>query len=145
MKKHLRMLIALLLVLTMGKQADAALEGTDDGKKVEALADLVIAEDQETKAVELASAVTTADYLESIAYEDGTLLDFFMKSSTEIEKNISVLYPLIASLSEGQRAGLEFISLRELVMAGNRDNEYDLDDLKDVPVVSVYKGVDRGI
>ena len=129
----------------LGKQTDEALESTDAGKQIEAIADLVIAEDRETKAVELASAVTTADYLESIGYEDGTLLDFFMKSSTEIEKNITVLYPLVASLSEGQRAGLEFISLRELVMAGNRDSEYDMDDLKDVPEVSVYEGVDRGI
>ena len=112
---------------------------------IEAATDLIIAQEKQSAMIDLAVNAAMAAYLKSIGHEDGTLFDFFTRSSTDIEKDITILYPLIASLSEGQRAGLEFISLRELVIAGCRDTDYTDPDLNDVEPASVYEGVDRGI
>ena len=120
-------------------------ENSDPEAVVEAVTDLLEAQEQQTEMIELAASVTVADYLESIEYGDGTMYDFFTQSSTDVEKNIKQLYPLVASLSEGQRAGMEFISLRELVMLSNRDMEYSDESLEDIAPASVYEGVDRGI
>ncbi|MBR0088122.1 MAG: hypothetical protein IJL98_10335 [Lachnospiraceae bacterium] len=101
------------------KKADEALAGSELDKQIEVYADMLAADAEKAEAIGKAAGFTLAGYLANNDYEDGTLYDFFTKSSTEIEEDLSVLYPLIASLSEGQRAGLEFLSLRELVMAGN--------------------------
>ena len=100
-------------------------------------------------AEELANAsadVFCKEYLESIDYEDGTMLDFFMQSAEEIEDDTSVLYPLVASLTEGQRAGLEFVTLQDLVMFASTDEDgYQSAALGKLETVSVYLGVDRTI
>ena len=100
---------------------------------------------QQAEMLEMAGNIAAADYLASIAYGDGTLYDFFTQSSSEVKENITVLYPMVAALSEGQRAGVEFISLRELVMIGNRESKYSDEQLEDLKEASVYEGVDRGI
>ncbi|MBQ6020034.1 MAG: hypothetical protein IJL26_07640 [Clostridia bacterium] len=74
-----------------------------------------------------------------------TLLDFFTRTTSDVKADITSLYPMVAALSEGQRAGIEFISLRKLVMLGNREAEYADDALEDLEPTSVYEGVDRGI
>jgi len=50
---------------------------------------------------------------------------------------------MAAALSAGQRAGLEFISLREMVMLANRDAEYSDEELENLEPTSVYEGVNR--
>ena len=86
------------------------------------------------------------DKLEEYAYGDGTLLDFFLQTEDEISDDISVLYPLIASLSAGQRAGLKFVTLREYLSIAISDaDNYDLSVVEDMAVTSIYDGVDRGI
>ncbi len=86
------------------------------------------------------------DYLESIDYEDGTLLDFFMMEYDEINDDLTILYPLIASLSKGQRAGLEFLSLKELFSVAMTDeNGYSDIEFDEIEEISIYDGVDRGI
>ncbi len=86
------------------------------------------------------------DRFEEIEYEDGTLLDFFTRDPAEIKDDISVLYPLVASLSDGQRAGLEFVTLRELAMIALSDESgYSDDILDEIEEISIYDGVDRGI
>ena len=112
---------------------------------INAITDMLNARAEQTEAVELAAAVVVADYLENIPYGDGTMYDFFTKSSTDLEKDPGQLYPLVASLSEGQRAGMEFISLREMVMISNRDTEYSAEEFAGISTVSVFEGVDRGI
>ena len=109
------------------------------------LAESIIAQSVQSEAIDLAACFTVADYMESIEYGDGTLYDFFTRSSSEAAADITALYPLVAALSEGQRAGVEFISLRELVMIGNRDVEYQDSDLEDIIGTSVYAGVDRSL
>ena len=104
--------------------------------------------DSEAKTEELAekaSNVAVAEYLKSIDYLDGTMYDFFTMPEEEIEDDITVLYPLIASLTEGQRAGLEFVSLKELVIISERENDYGDADLGELKDASIYEGVDRGI
>ena len=100
-------------------------------------------------AEELANAaadVFCKEYLESIDYEDGTMLDFFTQPVEDIEEDITVLYPIVASLTEGQRAGLEFVSLQNLVMIGSTDEEgYQSATLEAQEATSIYLGVDRNI
>ena len=86
------------------------------------------------------------EYLSSIGYEDGSMYDFFTRESDEIADDITVLYPLVAALSAGQRAGLEFVTLSTLVtIAGTSDENYADAEIDKLESVSVYKGVDRAI
>ena len=100
-------------------------------------------------AEELANAaadVFCKEYLETIDYEDGTMLDFFMQEIEDIEDDTTVLYPLVASLSKGQKAGLEFITLQDLVMFGSADeNGYREAAANEIEATSIYLGVDRAI
>ena len=90
--------------------------------------------------------VTVSEYLASIKFGDGTLYDFFTQTKESVEEDVTVLYPLVASLSDGQRTGLDFVSLREFVMIAELNNgnykEKEIDDLKEA---SIYEGVDRAI
>ena len=129
--------------------AAAKIDAVDESSDVEAVVDAVVelaeAQVQQSEMLDLAANVTVAGYLESIDFGRGTMYDFFTRTSGEVAENIETLYPLIASLSDGQRAGLEFISLRELVMLSNRDVEYAAEDLEELVETSVYEGVDRAI
>ena len=86
------------------------------------------------------------DVLEDTDYSDGTMLDFFMQETDEVENDTSVLYPLIASLSAGQKAGLDFITLRDLMLIALSEPEHYGDmSLDSLEKTSVYEGVDRAI
>ncbi|MBP5781613.1 MAG: hypothetical protein J6X34_10340, partial [Clostridia bacterium] len=86
------------------------------------------------------------DYLESLPYEDGTFLDFFTQDYDDVEEDIEMLYPLVASLTDGQRAGLEFIMLQDLVMFSASDNQgHNNKAFDELEPVSIYLGVDRAI
>ena len=128
-----------------GNKTEKAAESQTMEDLVDASVDVLVAEGQHQELIEQTARIAVVEYLSGIDYEDGTMYDFFSKSSDEIQADLSILYPLVASLSEGQRAGLEFISIRELVMSANRDTEYDPAEFNDTPQASVYEGVDRGI
>ncbi len=86
------------------------------------------------------------DMLEELDYGDGTMLDFFTQDTADIDDDITLLYPLVASLTAGQRAGLEFVTLQDLVMLGATDTEgYKNARFDDLAVASIYLGVDRAI
>ena len=90
--------------------------------------------------------VACKEFLESIEYDDGTLLDYFTQDYEDVADDVSVLYPLVASLSAGQRAGLRFITLEDLVAIGATDGSgYGDSDLDMLEETSIYEGVDRGI
>ena len=101
------------------------------------------------KALEMMAAAEIAgihDVLENYEYGEGTLLDFFTKDSAEIAENISALYPLVASLSDGQRAGLDFVTMREyMIIALSEPENYKDTDLENIAETSVYDGIDRAI
>jgi hypothetical protein len=138
-------------------------EGKDLSDEVEAVEELDFENDDEEdvneaaeasveiqySAEELANAaadVFCKEYLETIDYEDGTMLDFFMQSAEDIEDDITVLYPLVASLSKGQKAGLEFVTLQDLVMFGAADEDgYREAAINAIEPTSIYLGVDRAI
>ncbi len=86
------------------------------------------------------------EYLASIPYEDGTMLDFFTQEYEEVADHIEMLYPLVASLSPGQRAGLDYITLSTLVsIAGTSAEAYKEAKIDGIEPVSIYEEVDRGI
>ena len=90
--------------------------------------------------------VACADFLKSVEYEDGTLFDLFLTPAEEIDEDITLIYPVVAALSPGQRAGIELLTLEELVMMGATNQEgYKKISLNDFEVSSVYFGVDRQV
>lgn len=132
------------------EEAEQAAKKAEDSKSVEQQAEAlteVIEADSNLKEYQYAlQQVLAHDYLESIEYGDGTLLDFFTKESTEIEEDITVLYPLIASLSDGQRAGLGLVNMRQLIgIAMCESDGYKDASTDNFDPLSVYDGVDRGI
>ncbi|MCR5624163.1 MAG: hypothetical protein K6G11_02860 [Lachnospiraceae bacterium] len=107
--------------------------------------------------------LTVRDFLEECDYSfksgsvsGDTLLDLFRLNVSDFDgKNIKLLYPLVASLSDGQIAGLEYLSIRDLIaVAMNDENDYEkmMEDLKkkneydsSTKDISLYVGVNREI
>lgn len=90
--------------------------------------------------------VVIHDYLNARSYSDGKMLDYFTRSKEELEKDITALYPMTASFSDGQRAGLEFITLEELIITSSSDPKTYRDaELDKMETASIYQGVDRTI
>ena len=151
--------------LNSADEDEAAIENSEEtdtdaiGEKVEELEDNFSEEAAESIIADIVDSYTDAldeierignvsvkDYLSEIEYMDGTMLDFFMQDSAEIEDDITVLYPLVASLTAGQRAGMELFSLKDLVLiAGTDEDGYDNELLSSFEGGSIYAGVDREI
>ena len=90
--------------------------------------------------------VLICETLSEISYLDGTMLDFFKQESSVFEDDITLLYPMAASFTKGQLTGLEFVSLKELIMvAVSKEEGYSDDSLSELESASIYEGVDRGI
>ena len=126
------------------------LEYIDEDSDSQAIVDMVKESrsvEKEINAMMIASeTVAVRDYLASIEYGKGTLLDFFSQSSKKISEDITVLYPLVASLTEGQTAGLDFVSLKELIaMAMTTENGFSDKELESIEEISVYDGVNRDL
>ena len=105
----------------------------------------------ELKLIKFARSVQV---MKEIRYEDGTLFDFFMLPYEEVSdgEDIRRLYPIVAALSEGQMAALDFLPLYELVLIGTVDGkayaELELQDEDEEDVlrdISIYDGVNREI
>ncbi len=90
--------------------------------------------------------VLVKEYLSSVEYEDGTMYDFFTQPYEDIAADITKLYPLVASLSDGQRAGLDFVSLSDLaVIAGTISDAYEDEGMAEIEDISIYDGVNRDL
>ena len=121
-------------------------DSMSDDEKAEIINNFTEAQKAYFDMMEKAETVSVHDYLKEISYADGTLLDFFMTDSGEIADDTSVIYPLVASLTAGQRAGLDFVSIEELCTIALTDNaQYNAEILSSTETASVYDGVDRGI
>ena len=104
---------------------------------------------------EVAAASALSDrfvyqYLESLPYGDGTFFDYFNRPSEEVD--IEEIYPLVASLSEGQRADITAMTIYSLVSNAVTDKISDQNTsaamkqvVDAVDAVSVYSGVDRAL
>ncbi len=92
----------------------------------------------------------------NVAYEGDwgeTLGDFFLpEDNTDYGEDADAFLPFAAALSDGQRAGLQLVSLRSLLMMGAGTAEAlnaampDVNDLlRDAESISIYSGMKRGI
>ena len=121
-------------------------ENASEQEVAEAAAAFTEAQGKMMEMVKAAEMVAICDHLENTDYGDGTMLDFFTQATEDVEDDATVLYPLIASLSPGQVAGLEFITIRELmIIALSEPEKYSDVNLDNVAETSIYEGVDRAI
>ena len=125
---------------------EALAAGADDDELIDTTNELVEKNVEALENIDDIGTVAVHDYLDSIDYGDGTMLDFFMQDYADVEDEPELLYPLVASLTEGQIAGLDFINLKTLVLLAETDVEaYKDTELENVDEQSIYKGVDRDI
>ena len=88
------------------------------------------------------------DYLQATEYGDGTMLEFFERDKSEFDdsENIRELYPIVDSLTGGQLAGLDFLSIKDMIMMAVTDeNGFNEVNVEDVQTASVYQDVNREI
>ena len=132
------------------------------GAAVEAYEDMTGEEDADTKASIEKAYYDAAEQMKDVVastelliiynllseakYGDKTLLEFFMDAEKTAKDDKTVLYPVVASLTAGQRAGLEFVSLKDLISIAAADPEnIKMSYTDEMKTVSVYAGVDRDI
>ena len=99
------------------------------------------------------SAGTQYELLKVLMNDDISLLDLLTGDDFDIQnEDRCMLYPLVASLTDGQRACLEFLPLYKIVALGMNDDDvtkevmsgFDMDSLREQKN-SLYDGVDRTI
>ncbi len=121
-------------------------DNTGETKKEKLLDDAQDACKQFTDYANARQIVEIHDRLSEMDYLDGTMLDFFLQDSSDLEENVTLLYPMVAALSQGQLTGLDFVSLKELVrIAINNEEGYSDEALDELEKASIYEGVDRAI
>ena len=100
---------------------------------------------------------TASIYSRTVKYGKKTLYDFFTVPAATFEKNIKNLYPLVYSLSKGQRALADTMDIADLFQAAfmriaAKENKEEMetgqkkiDDMhkKVTEPISIYEGVDR--
>jgi hypothetical protein len=92
--------------------------------------------------------IVAHDFLEATKYDKGTLLEFFEKDVSEFnsEKKIRALYPIVDALSDGQLAGLDFLSIKDMIMMAITDeNGFEKVDVSNMESASIYQDVNREI
>ncbi len=88
------------------------------------------------------------DILEATKFGDGTLLEFFDRDKSEFDDKVNIrqLYPIVDSLTGGQLAGLDFLSIKDMIlMAVTDENGYKNVNLGDMQPASIYQDVNREI
>ena len=103
-----------------------------------------------TKQAYNARTAVVCAYMDSVTYEGDTLTEFFGKDYSEVSSanGIRDLYPIVDSLSEGQIAGLDFLSISDMfsMAISDADAYKDLEkDTEDTEIASIYEGIDREI
>ncbi len=97
---------------------------------------------------------TQYELLKDLENNDISLLDLITSDEYDVENDDRyMLYPLVASLTKGQRACLDFLSTYQLVALGINDNdtvkasmeEIGITSIEGLQNVSIYEGVDRSI
>ena len=121
-------------------------EGMDDDELAETVIDVFEENADTLDEIENIGTVAIYEYLDNYEYGDGTLLDFFLQDKDDVAAEIEMLYPLVASLTDGQRAGLKFINLKSLILLSETDADaYKDAELDEIENQSIYDGVDRNI
>ena len=123
-------------------------ENSSDEEIKKAVNQMYSQEAEMVKSGRTAENMVAHDFLSANEYGDGTMLEFFERDKTEFEdaENIRELYPIVESLTGGQLAGLDFLSIKDMIMMAVTDEngfkEVNIDGLQPA---SVFQGVDRGI
>ena len=123
-------------------------ENSSDEEIKKAVNQMYSQEAEMVKSGRTAENMVAHDFLSATEYGDGTMLEFFERDKTEFEdaENIRELYPIVESLTGGQLAGLDFLSIKDMIMMAVTDEngfkEVNIDSLQPA---SVFQGVDRGI
>ncbi|MBQ1453016.1 MAG: hypothetical protein IIZ23_03515, partial [Ruminococcus sp.] len=110
--------------------------------------DMYKAEAKMVKGSTATEDVVVHDVLDLTEYGDGTMLEFFERDKSEFDdsENIRELYPIVDSLTGGQLAGLDFLSIKDMVvMAITDENGFKDVDLSKIEPASVYQDVNREI
>ncbi len=95
-----------------------------------------------------AEDIVVHDYLDATEYGDGTLLDFFERDKSEFDDKDSIreLYPIVKALTAGQIAGLDFLSIKDMIlMAITDENGFKEAKIENVSAASIYQDVNREI
>ena len=125
---------------------DTVTEETSEEEREKILNDFVEAVGKLSEITAKSQAIAVHDAMKEKAYLDGTMLDFFTQSAEDIEDDITLLYPMAAVLTNGQKAGLDIVSLRELCIITLTDGkQYKNIDADFMDETSVFDGVDRRI
>ena len=114
----------------------------------EAATQLISAQTTMVKGSKASEDIVAHDYLEKTAYGDGTLLEFFERDQSEFfdEDNIRELYPIVEALSGGQIAGLDFLSIKDMIlMAVTDENGFNNVNVDNVKPASIFQDVNREI
>ena len=114
----------------------------------EAATKLISAQTTMVKGSKASEDIVAHDYLEKTAYGDGTLLEFFERDQSEFfdEDNIRELYPIVEALSGGQIAGLDFLSIKDMIlMAVTDENGFNNVNVDNVKPASIFQDVNREI
>ena len=122
-------------------------ENMDEDQQKETAREIIEIQEELLEQAQDSLAVGVAEQAEKRETDDMNMREFFSQPAENFRgKKIRNLYPMISSLSAGQIAGLQFLTVADLLDAGfnNVTNlKKSLDNIEDVPVVSVYEGVNR--
>ena len=114
----------------------------------EAASNLIDVQAAQVKGGMAAEDIVAHDYLEATAYGDGTLLEFFERDQSEFddEDTIRELYPIVEALSGGQIAGLDFLSIKDMIlMAVTDENGFKTVNVDSLTSASIFQDVNREI
>lgn len=121
-------------------------ENTSEDEKEEITSSYIAEVNKYCGYVQDLELVTVYEMLRQTGYKDGTPLDFFLQDTRSDDFDLTCVYPLAASLTEGQRSGLGFVSLREFCAMGvTGEDGYSKIDTGSIPETSVYNDIDRDI
>ena len=135
-------------VIKSDKEVIEITENSTDEDVQKAVDNTYKAEADLVKGGAAAEDVVVHDYLNATQYGDGTLLDFFERDKSEFDDKDTIreLYPIVASLSGGQLAGLDFISLKDMIlMAITDENGFKNAKMENNAIASIYQDVNREI
>ncbi len=113
----------------------------------EVVNDAYKAESNLVKGSMAAEDIVVHDYLDSNEYGDGTLLDFFERDKSEFDDKDSIreLYPIVKALTAGQIAGLDFLSIKDMILMAITDENGFKEVKSDKISASIYQDVNREI
>ena len=121
---------------------------SSDAEITQFVNDALEAEALMIKSGRTAESMVVHDYLNTLEYGDGTMLEFFERDRQEFDgaENIRELYPIVDSLTGGQLAGLDFLSIKDMIiMAVTDENGFKAVDTENIPSASIYQDVNREI